>query len=68
MNMSNPTSGELSRRTSIHVVHMDRQSKSMQTVKVTVQTIGFPSASPLMFHCHIREHEDAGMMGQFITE
>ena len=22
---------------------------------------------PLMFHCHILEHEDAGMMGQFLT-
>lgn len=22
---------------------------------------------PFMFHCHILEHEDAGMMGQFIT-
>jgi blue copper oxidase len=25
------------------------------------------SSVPLMFHCHILEHEDAGMMGQFIT-
>lgn len=24
------------------------------------------SSVPLMFHCHILEHEDAGMMGQFI--
>jgi blue copper oxidase len=23
--------------------------------------------TPLMFHCHILEHEDAGMMGQFIV-
>jgi blue copper oxidase len=22
---------------------------------------------PFMFHCHILEHEDAGMMGQFVT-
>jgi len=22
-------------------------------------------ATPFMFHCHILEHEDAGMMGQF---
>jgi blue copper oxidase len=21
--------------------------------------------TPFMFHCHILEHEDAGMMGQF---
>jgi FtsP/CotA-like multicopper oxidase with cupredoxin domain len=25
------------------------------------------SSVPLMFHCHILEHEDAGMMGQFVT-
>lgn len=25
-------------------------------------------ASPYMFHCHNLEHEDAGMMGQFIVE
>jgi FtsP/CotA-like multicopper oxidase with cupredoxin domain len=23
--------------------------------------------SPYMFHCHILEHEDAGMMGQFMV-
>lgn len=40
---------------------------SMETVQVAVRTAGTPSASPLMFHCHILEHEDAGMMGQFIT-
>ncbi len=40
---------------------------SMETVQVAVQVSGTPSASPLMFHCHILEHEDAGMMGQFIT-
>ena len=22
---------------------------------------------PFMFHCHILEHEDAGMMGQYVT-
>jgi len=42
--------------------------ESMQTVTVAVQTATVASASPLMFHCHILEHEDAGMMGQFITE
>jgi FtsP/CotA-like multicopper oxidase with cupredoxin domain len=25
-------------------------------------------ASPYMFHCHILEHEDVGMMGQFVVE
>jgi FtsP/CotA-like multicopper oxidase with cupredoxin domain len=24
-------------------------------------------ATPYMFHCHILEHEDAGMMGQFVV-
>ena len=40
---------------------------SMQTVTVAVETAAVASATPLMFHCHILEHEDAGMMGQFIT-
>ncbi len=26
------------------------------------------STSPYMFHCHILEHEDVGMMGQFVVE
>jgi blue copper oxidase len=41
--------------------------ESMETVAVAVQTAAVASASPLMFHCHILEHEDAGMMGQFVT-
>ena len=40
---------------------------AMQTVIVAVQTPQMPSSVPLMFHCHILEHEDAGMMGQFVT-
>jgi FtsP/CotA-like multicopper oxidase with cupredoxin domain len=24
-------------------------------------------AHPFMFHCHILEHEDAGMMGQYVS-
>ena len=40
---------------------------SMQTVAVAVQTPAVPSSSPLMVHCHILEHEDAGMMTQFIS-
>jgi FtsP/CotA-like multicopper oxidase with cupredoxin domain len=39
----------------------------MQTVAVAVQTAAQPSPTPLMFHCHVREHEEAGMMGQFVT-
>jgi bilirubin oxidase len=40
---------------------------AMQTVDVAVQTPLAASSVPLMFHCHILEHEDAGMMGQFVT-
>jgi bilirubin oxidase len=40
---------------------------SMETVTMGVQTPATASSVPLMFHCHILEHEDAGMMGQFIT-
>jgi FtsP/CotA-like multicopper oxidase with cupredoxin domain len=41
--------------------------QSMETVTVAVETATVASPTPLMFHCHILEHEDAGMMGQFIT-
>ena len=41
--------------------------QSMETVTVAVETAPVASPTPLMFHCHILEHEDAGMMGQFIT-
>ncbi len=40
---------------------------SMQTVAVAVQMPESASSVPFMFHCHILEHEDAGMMGQFTT-
>jgi blue copper oxidase len=40
---------------------------AMQTVTMAVQTPLLAYSVPLMFHCHILEHEDAGMMGQFIT-
>lgn len=39
----------------------------MRSVTLAVQTAAVASSSPLMLHCHILEHEDAGMMGQFIT-
>ncbi len=37
------------------------------TVKIIIQMINYKtdSNSPYMFHCHILEHEDRGMMGQF---
>jgi blue copper oxidase len=40
---------------------------AMQTVRLAVRTADTASSTPLMYHCHILEHEDAGMMGQFIT-
>lgn len=40
---------------------------AMQTISVAVHTPLVASPVPLMFHCHILEHEDAGMMGQFLT-
>ena len=41
--------------------------EAMQTVTVALQMAAQASSVPLMFHCHILEHEDAGMMGQFVT-
>lgn len=38
------------------------------SVEVVVEAPVVPSTSPLMLHCHILEHEDAGMMLQFITQ
>jgi FtsP/CotA-like multicopper oxidase with cupredoxin domain len=35
-------------------------------VEAIVQfTVPAPATAPYMYHCHILEHEDAGMMGQF---
>jgi FtsP/CotA-like multicopper oxidase with cupredoxin domain len=35
-------------------------------VRLLVRFEGTPDAeSPYLFHCHILEHEDMGMMGQF---
>ena len=38
-------------------------------VKVIIQMTDYTTdaASPYMFHCHILEHEDQGMMGQFVV-
>lgn len=39
-----------------------------QTVRIIVRFDNFSDAeSPYMYHCHILEHEDDGMMGQFIV-
>ncbi|MBS0240601.1 MAG: multicopper oxidase domain-containing protein [Proteobacteria bacterium] len=39
-----------------------------ETVRVITQFTDFADAEhPYMYHCHILEHEDAGMMGQFVV-
>jgi FtsP/CotA-like multicopper oxidase with cupredoxin domain len=42
-----------------------------ETVKFIVKMVDYSSASTpdnaYMYHCHILEHEDAGMMGQFVV-
>lgn len=41
---------------------------SGENVRVITQFEHYADArSPYMFHCHILEHEDAGMMGQFVV-
>ena len=37
-------------------------------VKVLVKHTDYSDKkAPFMYHCHILEHEDAGMMGQFVV-
>jgi blue copper oxidase len=39
-----------------------------QTVRVIARFAGHSDPdAPYMFHCHVLEHEDAGMMGQFVV-
>jgi FtsP/CotA-like multicopper oxidase with cupredoxin domain len=39
-----------------------------EKVRIIIQFENYSDAlSPYMFHCHILEHEDAGMMGQFVV-
>jgi len=41
---------------------------SGERVRVITQFENYADTeSPYMFHCHILEHEDAGMMGQFVV-
>jgi len=41
---------------------------SGSTVRVVVQMTDYAdSTTPYMYHCHFLEHEDNGMMGQFVT-
>jgi FtsP/CotA-like multicopper oxidase with cupredoxin domain len=39
-----------------------------ESVKLIIKMIDYTdSKSPYMYHCHILEHEDLGMMGQFVV-
>ena len=39
-----------------------------EKVRIITQFENYADAkTPYMFHCHILEHEDAGMMGQFVV-
>ena len=39
-----------------------------ETVRIITHFSDFTDPhNPYMFHCHILEHEDAGMMGQFVV-
>jgi blue copper oxidase len=39
-----------------------------ETVRLLVQTPSYSDpATPYMFHCHLLQHEDNGMMGQFVA-
>ncbi len=39
-----------------------------ETVRVITEFVDYADANtPYMYHCHILEHEDAGMMGQFVV-
>jgi FtsP/CotA-like multicopper oxidase with cupredoxin domain len=40
-----------------------------KSLKFVVKMVDYvDSVNPYMFHCHLLEHEDAGMMGQFVVE
>ena len=39
-----------------------------ETVRIIIHFIDFSNpVNPYMFHRHILEHEDSGMMGQFVV-
>jgi blue copper oxidase len=38
-----------------------------QAVELLVQFTQEAAKAPFMYHCHILEHEDNGMMGQFVV-
>jgi FtsP/CotA-like multicopper oxidase with cupredoxin domain len=53
-------------------VRIDGKGSPMGTahsVKILIKMTDYTDSTvPYMFHCHILEHEDAGMMGQFVVE
>jgi FtsP/CotA-like multicopper oxidase with cupredoxin domain len=38
-----------------------------EVVRIIMRFEDYADGSPFMYHCHILEHEDAGMMGQFVV-
>ncbi len=43
--------------------------RPLETVRIVKRFNDYEdSVNPFMFHCHILEHEDVGMMGQFVVE
>ena len=43
-------------------------TRPFETVRLIKRFLDFAdSESPYMYHCHILEHEDAGMMGQWVV-
>jgi len=43
--------------------------RPLETVRIVKRFHDYEdSVNPFMFHCHILEHEDVGMMGQFVVE
>jgi hypothetical protein len=53
-----------------HTRHADAGQRGLQTVQAVLNGL-FPEfadpETPYMYHCHILQHEDQGMMGQFVV-
>ncbi|MCF6320761.1 MAG: multicopper oxidase domain-containing protein, partial [Rhizobiaceae bacterium] len=60
-NGKQPSPGERGRKDTVLV-------NPGETVRIIMKFEDFADPnSPFMYHCHILEHEDAGMMGQFVV-
>ena len=45
-----------------------RLNGTYQGLKFIIKTVDYADNTvPYMYHCHYLEHEDAGMMGQFLV-